>query len=75
MEEASLSGTIRTILVLLVIWLVIRLLTRRRTGGRPGRTTAEQRPKGHVRIERPDDPGGPARGQGPVEDADFEEVR
>lgn len=74
MEEASLSGTIRTILILLVIWLVIRLITRGRAGGRTGRDASE-RPKGHVRIERRDGAGGRTDAQGPVEDADFEEVR
>jgi hypothetical protein len=73
----SFWGTLRLILILLVVWLVLRMLLRSRTKAQPpGGTHWAQndgRPRGDVRIERPAD--GPGRPQGPVEDADFEEVK
>lgn len=71
------SGTLRTILVLLILWLLLRAYLRSRlpAGGAPRGThftQPDQRPKGEVRIERTD---GPTRRQGPVEDADFEEIK
>lgn len=79
--EASFTGPIRTILILVVIWLVLRMVLRSRmqgpgTGGPRGfQTQQQQRPKGEVRIERVD-PGARSASQPPgtVQDADFEEV-
>ncbi len=83
--QASVTGTLRIIAVLLLIWVVLRLL-RNRFGGASARRPAnwaspEQRPKGEVRIEKAP-PGtvrneDPSKGQpkGSVSDADFEEVK
>ena len=81
--EASFNGTVRTILILLVIWLVLRMVMRsRQASAGPGpfqqggfRTQQEQRPKGEVRIERVDPTArSTSRSPGTVQDADFEEV-
>lgn len=73
----SFTGTLRLILILLIIWLVLRMIMRARGGGQPPAGTHwapnDGRAKGEVRIERPADR--PPRPQGPVEDADFEEVK
>ena len=75
------SNTLRTILILLIIWWVLRLVTRAggkrnvRSGTRWSDDTG--RPRGDVRIERLKDErnegGGPPRGN--VTDADFEELK
>ena len=67
----------RTVLVLLVVWLLLRafMKSRQPSAGVPRGTHFSQpdsRAKGDVRIERPE-PGRRAQ-QGPVEDADFEEI-
>ena len=72
------NGTLRTLLVLLIIWLLLRawMRSRQTAGGKPPGThwsTPEHRPKGDVRIERPDN--APRARSGPVEDADFEEIK
>lgn len=77
---ASVTGTLRIIALLLLIWVLLRLLRQRFGGGREQRDARwappEDRSKGEVRIERitrdrkdrnGDDP--------PVSDADFEEVK
>lgn len=81
--EASFNGMLRTILILVVIWLVLRMVIRSRqpsAGQGPVQrggfhTQQQQRPRGEVRIERID-PAGRTASQGPgtVQDADFEEV-
>ncbi|MBL0045093.1 MAG: hypothetical protein IPP33_12085 [Flavobacteriales bacterium] len=68
----------RTVLVLLVVWLLLRafMKSKQPSSGVPRGTHFSQpdnRPKGEVRIERPE-PGRRAQ-QGPVEDADFEEIK
>ena len=74
----SANGTLRTILVLVIVWLLLRAWVRSRQPmqGRPPGThwsAPDQRTKGEVRIERTEQP---QRGrQGPVEDADFEEIK
>ncbi len=79
--EASMGGTLRTILILLIIWFVLRLLLRAgKKRGRPAGTRWTNdtgRPKGEVRIEKLKDD---ERDQGPrpggnVSDADFEELK
>lgn len=75
----SATGTLRLILILLILWLVLRMFVRARQGGpaNPGGfnwTRQEQRPKGDVRIEKAGEERR-ERGRGPVEDADFEEIR
>ena len=72
------NGTLRTLLVLLIIWLLLRAWMRSRqpSGGKPPGThwtTPDQRPKGEVRIERAE--GTQRSRTGPVEDADFEEIK
>jgi hypothetical protein len=78
--EASMSGTIRTIIILLIIWWVLRLLLRagqkRRNVGTRW-TDDPGRPKGDVRIERVREKERD-KGKGPdgnVTDADFEELK
>jgi hypothetical protein len=69
------NGTVRTILVLMIVWLLLRAWSRARQtpAARPG--TGPQRPKGEVRIERIDTRDASRPGHGPVEDADFEEIK
>lgn len=75
----SANGTIRTILILLVLWQVLRLWQRLR-GGQEGRqdrlrwTMGPQRPKGDVRIERVDEPRN-HRPEMEAEDAEFEVIK
>ncbi len=74
----SANGTLRTILVLLIVWLLLRAWMRSRRpphGGPPGThwSAPDHRAKGEVRIERTEPVRGPH--QGPVEDADYEEIK
>ncbi len=78
--DASFNGTLRTIVILLIIWWVLRSLLKmgQRSGAPKWRnfTNGPARPKGDVRIERLNDEkrdGG--RPQGNITDADFEEVK
>ncbi|MBX2972230.1 MAG: hypothetical protein KF797_03940 [Flavobacteriales bacterium] len=77
--EASFNGTFRTILVLVVAWMVLRMILRYQSARKVPpvhRTNEPQRPAGEVRIERPPDdgrPSGPSRGT--IVDADFEEIK
>ena len=75
----SVNGTLRIILVLLIVWQVLRLWMRvkgRQPGGPGGVrwTTGPQRPKGDVRIERVDEPRNSRPGM-VAEDAEFEVVK
>lgn len=76
--EASFNGTLRTILVLVVAWWVLRLIVRyqRAHQAPPTHTTnTPQRPRGDVRIERTDERHGRTRQGGSIVDADFEEIK
>ncbi len=73
----SANGTLRTILILLIIWQLLRLwmrLQQRGGGTQSGSTASQQRPKGDVRIEQLKDikHGGPPLD---AEDAEFEEIK
>lgn len=70
---ASLTGTLRIIALLVLVWVVLGFL-RNRFGGR--RKGAPPRKPGDVRIEytRENDRRGKGP-DGPVSDADFEEVK
>jgi len=76
----SANGMLRTILILLIVWLLLRRLggAQQGTSVRPPRgpnwSPPDQRPPGEVRIERLDGPKKP-RTDGDVEDADFEEIK
>lgn len=76
MPLLSANSTLRTILVLLILWQLLRLATRVRAsrgpGGGPG--PVRRRPKGDVRIEQVDPPKQPME-RLHVEDADFEEIK
>lgn len=76
------SGTLRTVLVLIIIWLLLRMWNRSRMpaagpGAGPQRRwqgPEPTRPPGEVRIEQVEQP----RHQRPTtdaEDADFEEIK
>lgn len=78
--EASVTGTLRIIAVLILLWTILRFIRRRSAPPGPPKGTnwaaPEQRPKGDVRIERikePDKSTGPDRGG--ITDADYEEVK
>ncbi|HEY0976301.1 MAG TPA: hypothetical protein VGE21_02430 [Flavobacteriales bacterium] len=79
MHLLAANGTLRTILVLLIIWLLLRMWARsQRPSGpaspRSGWAPPQQRPKGEVRIERIEDTA-PHRPPAHAEDADFEEIK
>ncbi|HQV39128.1 MAG: hypothetical protein IPO60_13115 [Flavobacteriales bacterium] len=76
----SANGTLRTILILLIIWQILRLWMKvREKNVNPGPrnthwTTDRPRPKGEVRIEKLED----VEHHAPpldAEDADFEEIK
>ena len=78
--EASFNGTLRTILILLIIWWVLRSLLRSGRNGARKRmnwTTGTDRRKGEVRIERlkEDKRNEAGKADGNVTDADFEELK
>lgn len=78
--EASVTGTLRIIALLILVWAVLRMIRNRRVRQRPpaqGRWAAEeQRSPGSVRIERADGNARNAAPQAPsVTDADFEEMK
>lgn len=74
----SANGTLRTILILLIVWQLLRLWMRvqaaQREMHRRQGADVPRRPKGDVRIERVEDnryrPGPPT-----VEDADYELIK
>lgn len=72
------NGTLRTILVLLLVWQLLRLWARAKQRPQAPRGThwarPEARTKGDVRIERATDTPGTPAASGPVEDADYEEI-
>ncbi|MCB0773098.1 MAG: hypothetical protein KJZ58_13090 [Flavobacteriales bacterium] len=74
----SANGTLRTILILLIIWQLLRLWMRMRQANRPGAgerwSDEPPRPKGDIRIERVDGLHGPSRPT-QAEDADFEVIK
>ncbi|MFZ1693241.1 MAG: hypothetical protein WAT74_08605 [Flavobacteriales bacterium] len=72
--EASFTGTVRIIIILLALLWLVRLIARR-GAARKESSYGPQRPKGDVRIERT--PGSPS-GNGPrgtIIDADYEEIK
>lgn len=77
--EASFNGTLRTILVLVILWWVLRMFLRYQNARKapPARRTNEsQRPAGEVRIERPaEDHRSSNTSRGTIVDADFEEIK
>lgn len=73
----SASGTLETILILVIIWQLLRIWMRIQAGANArgtNWTAPDSRSKGEVRIERVDDLRN-TRQQGRVEDADFEEIK
>lgn len=79
--EASFTGTLRVIAILLLVWFVLRMLRRVQGPGAKGgfrSAPREDRPVGDVRIENlksasredKDQGGGP-----PITDADYEELK
>lgn len=80
MHLLSASGSFRTILILVILWMVLRMWMRSQDGqmgqgGGPSRPPSppDVRPKGEVRIERRE-PAKPPVHRPDVEDADFEEI-
>ena len=75
--QASLTGTLRIIAILVLVWVLLRLL-RSRLGGSTAadrRSPRDGRAKGEVRIEHLREQGrGRGTDQGPVTDADYEEI-
>jgi hypothetical protein len=74
----SAPGTLRAILVLVIIWQVLRIYARIQADRRQ-QGASQQRPDGRapgeVRIERVDPGGRTGTSSGPIVDADFEEIR
>ncbi len=74
----SAMGTLRAILVLVIIWQVLRIIARAQAERRAQgfrKAPDDQRRPGEVRIEQAERPGRPGHGSGNVVDADFEEIR
>ncbi len=74
----SATGTLHIILILLIVWLLLRayVRSRDRAPGKPPGThwgAPDNRTKGEVRIEKTEAPR--KSQQGPIEDADFEEIK
>lgn len=74
--EASLNGTLRTILVLVALWWLLRMILRYQNARTAGNTNGPARSKGEVRI---DDAKGAGRGSrtsdGHIIDAEYEEIK
>lgn len=74
--EASLNGTLRTILVLVAVWWLLRMVLRYQNARTMGNTNGPTRPKGDVRI---DDAASAGRGtrstDGHIIDAEYEEIK
>jgi len=72
-------GTLRVILILVIVWQVLRIISRaqqQRQAERAGHPAPpDGRSKGEVRIERVDQASRTGQPSGTVEDADFEEIR
>lgn len=72
-------GSLRVILVLIILWQVLRIFSRvqqQRQAERTGHPAPpDGRSKGEIRIERVDPASRSGQRTGPVEDADFEEIR
>lgn len=78
--EASVPGTLRTILWLLAAWWVIRMFmrytSRNRAANGAQRTNEVPRPIGEVRIEKVPPPDkNSTTTNGTITDADFEEIK
>lgn len=75
-HEASLNGTLRTILVLVAVWLLLRMVVRHRNTRGTGRPGGPARPKGDVRIDDLRGSGGDRHGPGDhITDAEYEEIK
>ena len=68
----SASATLRTVAVLLILWLVLRWYLRSQAKSTRSKGQVTPRPKGDVRIENAPRQGG--RDQGII-DAEFEEIK
>ncbi|MBL8001538.1 MAG: hypothetical protein JNL05_06215 [Flavobacteriales bacterium] len=74
----SAMGTLRAILVLVIVWQVLRIIARVQAERRSGayhHAPPDPRSKGEVRIEKADRSGRPGSTPGSIVDADFEEIR
>jgi len=76
MVEASMNGTLRTILVLVILWLVLRMFLRaRQAPGAPPDQPVRRSP-GDVRVEDPrQQRSSPIRPNDTIIDADYEEIK
>jgi hypothetical protein len=78
MAEASITGTLRIIGILLLVWFALRWIAGRRAQDVRGqhRARPRARAKGEVRIERVPRAAADERADAPVIiDADYEEVK
>jgi hypothetical protein len=74
-SEASFNGTVRTILVLVALWLVVRWWMRRSANGASRQAPRDARKPGDVRIENTPPRGTTNAPAGRIVDADFEEIK
>ncbi len=75
MAEASFSGTVKVILILLALWWVVRWIARARAPLDSTGPGSVKRPVGDVRIEEvPKDGRGRTPG-GTIIDAEYEEIK
>ncbi|MBP6311368.1 MAG: hypothetical protein WAR83_02235 [Flavobacteriales bacterium] len=80
--EASMPGTLRTILILIAMWWILRLLMKRNATKQSGGNTlsssgrqVDQRPKGEIRVENVPPDKDSSVTNGTITDADFEEIK
>ncbi len=70
----SATGTLDTILILIIVWQILRLFVRAQEhNGAIGHRSSDNRSQGEVRIERANDERRTDRNAN-VQDADFEEI-
>jgi len=69
----SATGTLDTILILIIVWQILRLFVRAQEHGGTISGSSDNRSQGEVRIERANDERRSGR-DAHVQDADFEEI-
>ncbi|MBK8226561.1 MAG: hypothetical protein IPK70_05245 [Flavobacteriales bacterium] len=75
MAEASFTGTVKVILILLALWWVVRLIVRARAPLDAAGPRSAKRPVGDVRIEEVQKNERGRTPGGTIIDAEYEEIK